>query len=351
MIKTIAEAYARTPWPYTVVVEPYYSLDYLPAMVFWTMCNCYEDGKTTPLPFDKARFTTEGHFPHLDVPYSGHEKLYGNYHRWKGNCCAHLHMCDHIQPFATLRVCTEALEQGLLMVLAFEQLGESNFPYLSKYAKDMDSSTKGSISEADAKATLTEIEWLYQQDVTTPFIIDSESQKVVYDFMAQAPEGGNPISGFIRGAHRDYIAGNLELEGFQIFTRANRNEEWEKAFQANRFEQRLLHPQKMRHGSFGDMLFINSDNGEQLVVKAEISRSTFPDNVSRFFHVEHRKTRDFSFVEVVRKACLVALENHRTVFYSATKDFLVQIQSTPSPDEEDYYADVSDDDKYGHIVF
>ncbi|MBZ0275863.1 MAG: hypothetical protein K8I60_06955 [Anaerolineae bacterium] len=186
------------------------------------MCNCYQEGKTTPCPFPEHFHIDGDGFPALNLPYDHHEAESDAFDQWLATCCEHPYMehtALYISNWKGYRSFKEALEQ----------IGWEHFPTLRRCLPE---SNQGTVTaEASAKA-LKELEAfkIRGNAVRKTFLINSETDEIIGASTAAygGKFGWNGRTGMNIG---------FDEQGFFI------QDAWEfnrEIFRAMRFEQRII---------------------------------------------------------------------------------------------------------------
>ena len=336
-------AYKRSAWPITSEENPKQCCDvtdYYPLMIFRSMCSCWKDGKISAPPFDAALFSTDGDIPHLTVPVEGNEELYYRFHEWMRSCCAHPFMKAKAFTFGMF-ACDEAPIQFELMRNVVEQLGADSLPQLVYLTDAMNQGTSGCISVEEAGAILAEIEYLRQQHVRLPFLVDSTTGEVLRDDLIASAERVPALTPSTWEAET-FVLGHIDLSGLHLFECYHSGREnWKEIFHTQRFKQHILAPDFCGKGQHLDVVITDLETGSICVCDSWISGSDATP--VRSMHVEYRTPHvPFEFVDLIEDVCKAVVETNQPAHYCGQDSILIEwvpaLTEGPDPFADGYDA-------------
>lgn len=248
------------------------------------MCNCYQEGKTTPCPFPQNYYVDEDGFPTLDLPYEQNENHYETFDEWLSTCCDHPNM-DYAAVFVAHSKGYESFLQAL------EQLGWQYFPTLHS---ELPHENHGLTHSTSAQTALHELDFFKTkgEGLTKTFLINSDtgeplaSSTLAYGGMF----GWNGRTGMSLG---------FDENGFYIVDAWELNREM---FRAMRFEQHIVEPTSLDKAS--QFEFVDLDSGRAFVCSTPLKlfardrvgqlKQEYPQRV----HVEQRGvgTQYFTYI-------------------------------------------------------
>lgn len=244
------------------------------------MCNCYQQGLTTPCPAPQHFIIDEEGYPALDLPYDGNEEIFDSFEEWLSACCPHPHM-----DYAAVMIASWKNYQGFLESL--NQLGGEYFPTL---LVELPSANHGQTSPGIAREALAEFELFRSKvgDIHRAFLINTETNEAL-------SEEALAYGGLFSVDSRTGLNLSFDENGFSI------TDVWEfnrELFRAMRFEQRTLELESLDRPQ--QFEYIDLDSGRthtcstpvKVFVRDESDqlRQEYP----RLLHIERRAiTSDF----------------------------------------------------------
>lgn len=255
------------------------------------MCNCFRDGKTTPLPFPREWLEVD------DEGYLNLKKEHDcsdNWDKqceWEESCCEHENMdlvCEHISNWTGYRQFQEALSE----------LGWRHFPVLKEQLPEANGGLTPAKASAQALQELDHFAAAGEVGVKT-VLVDTASDTGLYEYV---PAHGGV---FLFCGTRGINVGLGEFEFFAVDATSG-----EDLFLATRFRQFRTGGEQIS-GDSDDLVWQNLDTGEvynlgiaipgrRLASEGEQSGEQWQVEYPSDFHVEHRPWLVTEFEYIVK---------------------------------------------------
>ena len=268
------------------------------------MCNCFREGKTSPLALPVDLLVFEEGYVRLDLPVSNHEQEHRLFHAWLESCCPHpgfRRFNEYIQNWWGYRNFQQALER----------LGWQHFPVLKA---ELPETNDGLMSAASAAKALLELQYFKQHisDVKNWFLVNSETGEVVHEYVA--------CYGGIWSVTQGMYNVSFDPQGFFVFTNTNPPRE---VFRAMRFEQILPDPKLIEAGQSEEVEYVDLDTGQRFLCSMPIGDILWQEGTlklvaPRYAHVEERNLSVANFSRILSsltEALTASIETGNPIYW------------------------------------